>query len=351
MQKTRSCSEGLFDFLEPNNDNSLKNMSDKLYKYIFFDNHGNICMIKAIEKFSNNNNGEIVFNKFDSNKNEIERNIKCFNGIILVYNSVEKAIFSHFYEYFHKIEKNSIKGKFFPKIIIGDKQDYLNSLNIKKDRKNLNKLKNIKFLEPAADINVTIKQAVEEIIKIKKIQEEYDNFINRNIINEKHIINSISKSKINILKCKNCNKPYEISIINNSKNINIYCCNCEFNLEFDIMDFDKFINDINCFDCRKKISENSQINYCFICKKNICSECVKKHTQKEEKDSIKTIIYQNNLIDLFCNKHDKICYIYCTRCKKNICSECKIDYHLNHSTQLFDYAKICKLISSQNKNL
>ena len=351
MNKALTYTEHLFKSLDSNKDNSLKSMTDKLYKYILVDNHGNINMIKAIEKASNNNNNEIIFNKFDSNKNEIEKNIKFFNGIIIVYNSLEKKIFSNLYEYFHKIEKSLIKCKYFPKIVIGDRQDYINSLNIKiKDRKSLNKIKNIKFLEPDADINVSIKKGIEEIIKIKKIQESYDNFISNNSINEKCIFNTFNKSKINLLKCLNCNQVYEIFINNYQKNINIYCSKCKYNSQFNIMDFDNFINDINCFECRKNNSENNQINYCTICKKNICDQCVKNHVQKEGA-SKSNIIYPNNLIDLFCNKHNKICYNYCTSCKKNICSECEIEIHINHSTQMFDYDKICKLIYKQKKNI
>ena len=353
MSKNPNNAKDLFVSLYSNKDNSLKNKIDKLYRYIFINNHGNIFIIKAIEKYSNNNS-EISFNKFDSNKNDIERNIKLFNGIMFLHNPVEKEIFSNLYEYFYKIEKNLIKDKFFPKIIIGDKQDYYNSLTVKmKARKNSNKIKNIKFIEPAADINVTIKKAIEELIKIKKIHQTYETFINDNFINEKCIINTFNKSKINLLKCLNCKQIYEISIINNSKNINIYCSKCKFNLKLDITDFDKFINDINCFECRKKISENSQINYCFICKKNICGECVKNHIKKEEKDTIKinNIIYPNNLIELFCNKHNKICYNYCKKCKKNICPECEIEYHINHPTQIFNYNEICSLASSQKTNL
>ena len=351
MKKTLTYTEGLSNFLDSNKDNLLKPMTDKLYKYIYVDNLGNINMIKAIEKASNNNNNEILFNKFETNKNELEKNIKLYNGMIIVYNSLQKKIFSNLYDFFHKIEKNLIKCKYFPKIVIGNRQDYLNSLNIKiKDRKSLNKIKNIKFIEPDADINVSIKKGIEEIIKIKKIQESYDNFINNNIINEKCILNTFNKSKINLLKCLNCNQIYEISINNSQKNISIYCSKCKFKSKFNIMDIDNFIKEINCFECRKNNSENNQINYCFICKKNICDECVKSHVQKE--GAIKSnIIYQNNLIDLFCNRHNKICYNYCTKCKKNICPECEVEFHINHSTQMFDYDKICKLISKQKKNL
>ena len=352
MKNTKFCDIGEFRVLDK--DNSIKPLNDKLYKYILIDSHGNINMIKAIENFSNNNNGKILFNIFETNKNELEKNIKLYNGMIFVYNSREKAFFSDLYEYFQKIEKNLIKEKYFPKIIIGDKQDYLNSYNINiKDKKSSNQIKNIKFIEPTSDINIAIKKAVEEIIKIKKIQEAYDNFINSNSINDKTIISTFIKSKINILKCFHCNQIYEISLINNSKNIKIYCRKCDFTLDFDIMDFDKFIDDLNCLECRKKISENNQINYCFLCKKNICSECSRNHLHKEDKDSIKSnnYIYPNNLFELFCNKHNKICYNYCIECNKNICPECEIECHINHSTQIFDYKKICKLISDKKTKL
>ena len=74
MSKNPNNAKDLFVSLYSNKDNSLKNKIDKFYRYIFINNHGNFYTIKTIEKYSNNNS-EISFNKFDSNKNDIERNI------------------------------------------------------------------------------------------------------------------------------------------------------------------------------------------------------------------------------------------------------------------------------------
>ena len=79
MKNAKPCTKGAFNYIYSNKDNSLKTLTDKLYKYIFIDNNVNINMIKVIEKVMNNNNFEILFNIFESSKNELEKNIKVFN--------------------------------------------------------------------------------------------------------------------------------------------------------------------------------------------------------------------------------------------------------------------------------
>ena len=77
--RAKSCN--LVDFLYSNKNNSLKYKTERLYKYIFINNHGNINMIKAIEK-SSNLNVEIIFNKFDSNKNDIPKKLNSLYAIV-----------------------------------------------------------------------------------------------------------------------------------------------------------------------------------------------------------------------------------------------------------------------------
>ena len=351
MKFCQTFNKEIFDFVDINYEIIDNNITDKLYKFIFIDDMGNIHMIKAIEKAkTNKDKSGIIFNKFKSSQTEIEKNIKNFNGIIYLYLEEEKKNINIF-EYFRKIEKSLFKEKYFPKIIIGDKADIQKFLIKYQEKKN--KIRDMRILVPEPDLNITLKKGVEEIILMKKIYEKYFNFIMINVFNEKNIISSIYKSRINIMKCKICNEIYEISINNNSNDIILLCDNCHFKKIFDINNLEEFISRIKCSECKKEIYENNSFNHCFKCKKNICRECIKKHLQKEDKDLIKfnNIIYPNNVIDVFCNKHEKICYNYCIDCKKNICIDCELDSHFNHKTKIFELNKIRLLISKQKKHL
>ena len=349
----KSCQTfNTFNFDNLNISEETNNKSfDKLYKFILIDNNENINIIKAIEKSQlNKDKHEIIFNQFQSSQNELEKNIKSFKGIIYIYSENKKGNLDA-YEIFKKIEKSLFKGKYFPKIIIGDKSDIQNFLIKFHSKKN--KIKDMKHLVPDADINIELRKGVEALIIMGNIYEKYQNFLMMNQINENNILNKIKNSRLNILKCKNCNKIYEISLDNNSNDIILNCNHCQFNLKLDINNFEKISTNIYCYECRKQLYENKSLNYCFICKNNICNECVKKHCKKEENDFIKNndIIYQNNIIDVLCNKHYKICYNHCIECEKNICIDCELDNHFNHQTKLFEYNRILSLINKQKKSL
>ena len=356
MKRAELIQKGMFDFLEINKDNIITYKTDKLHKFILLENIENISIIKAIEKPDSNiynNNNQISYNIFKTNKKEIEKNLKLYNGIIFIFNIEEKKAFINLYEYLQKIDKNIFKRKNYPKIIIGDKTEFEDFLK-NDDAKHLKKMKKLKLLEPEPDKKISINKAVIEIIQIKKIYEQYNNFMDINNINEKSILNTFSKSKINLMKCLYCNQIYETSIDNNGE-ILLYCDNCLFKKKINVLDFETFEKTVNCYECEKKINENGPYNHCFKCKKNICNECTKKHIQKEDKSKKKNknnnIIYPNNLVDLLCNTHEKICYNYCIECKRNICIDCQIEYHINHKTKIFDINKISKLIYNQKNNL
>ena len=351
MKKAELINEGIFDSLEIKKDNLIGYTTDKFYKFILLENLENISIIKAIEKsdsnIHNNNNNQISYNLFKTTKKEIKKNIKLYNGAIFIYKVEEKKAFINLNEYFRKIEKKMFEGKVFPKIIIGDKIGFENSFR-NDDTKFYNTMKNLKFLELEEDKKISINKAVIEIIQIKKIYEQYNNFIDINNINEKSILNTFNKSKINLMRCLYCNQIYETSIDDNGE-ILLNCNNCIIKKKISVLDFEEFEKIINCFECENKMCENGPYNHCFKCKKNFCDECIKKHIQKEDKNN--NIIYPNNLIDLFCYSHEKICYNYCTECKRNICVNCQIEYHINHKTKIFDTNKILKLIYNQRKKL
>jgi hypothetical protein len=180
---------------------------------------------------------------------------------------------------------------------------------------------------------------------MKKINDNHTKFMKVNEIDEKQIINNFSKSKINLMKCLKCNLIYNISISEFSNSIIFQCSNCKSEEKFEILNFEK---SFRCNECKKKIKESNLINYCFQCKKNICIDCIKAHSKKSNS---KCNIYSNNLIDLFCNIHNKINYKYCSDCKTNICIDCELESHLFHKKKIFEEKKIIDLINAQKKNL
>ena len=330
------------------NKKDILNIICKPYKLIFLNPEGKISIIEFLD-YSNynnrqkNNNNEIKYNINITNKKEIDKNIKLMNGIIYIYNIKQKEIFNNTFDYILKINKSLEKKIFFPTIILGDINEFKENIN-KKHK--FEKIKNIRFITPECNINNSIKKAIEEFIKMKDIKEINDTFINHNQINEKQILNNLSKLEINLLKCLNCNQIYEILIDPHYNLIQIYCNKCKLKKEFDILDFD-FSKSRKCSKCKKNLIETNSINYCFKCKIYFCNECMKNHSHPEEKSNF----YPNNLVDVICNIHNKICYNYCLECKKNICVDCELQYHVSHKTQIFDNKLINIILNIQKKKL
>lgn len=65
----------------------------------------------------------------------------------------------------------------------------------------------------------------------------YQKFKSENKINEKQIINSLSKLKTNVMKCLDCNSILKINMNQFSNSIYLNCNKCNINEKFDICDF------------------------------------------------------------------------------------------------------------------
>ena len=324
------------------------------HNFILIDNNGNFSIIKAIfpiELQKEINKDKIIFEESIINKKDIDKKLKSIEGIIFIYKIHNKEILGNIIDIIHNIDKK-IKEKIFPKIIIGNKLEIISYINKDKDKikKNFNKIKNIKFLEGSSDMKMDINTALIEFIKIKNIYNKYEKFINDNKINEK-LINNIFKNKINLFKCLHCNQVFEIEFDNFSNTILLCCKVCKTEKKIDFLEFEKLKDTVNCEECNKEINlnVNNSYVYCYICKKYICNECTKIHLQKEDKND--NILKQNNLVDIICNIHNKICYNYCLECKINICINCEIESHINHEKELYNEKEIIELISKQKKNL
>ena len=155
------------------------------------------------------------------------------DGIIFIYNANNNDVLNNIINYIHKIDKKLKKEKILPKIILGNKKDILNCLG-EKEKKTFNNFKKSIFIENSANQKNGITLALEEFVKIKKLYDKYENFVNKNKINDKQTINYFSKSKLNIVKCLKCNQIFKISINDYSNYVYLYCpkCNLEKKIGF-----------------------------------------------------------------------------------------------------------------------
>ena len=326
------------------------------YNIIFLDNEGKASMLEVLITISKTSKdfkiNKINIKENNLNKKNFENYIKLIDGIIFLFITPQNEIINNSIEYIYNLYKkiHKEKEKLIPIIIFGKKSDIIKDLASKNEKK-LNKINNILFISKS-DKLLGFDSPIKEFLKIKLIYENYENFIINNKINEMNIINNLNKIKLNLKKCSTCNQIFKIKFDQFSNFIFFYCKNCNKEEKIDILQFINTKNLKKCNECNKNI--NSDINYCFMCKKNICNECEKIHLQKEEKNNNKKlgdILYHNNLIDIICNIHNRICYNYCLKCNKNICLFCEIDSHMEHETKIYDEKNINKLISEEKRNI
>ena len=353
------------------NENKDKDKT-KLKKYNFLllgDEEENLFLIKAFSEIeenegkqkalNNNNEKDIKYELLKTDKKEIEKNILLLEGIIFIYNNQKTDILIKIVDYILKL--NSLFNvlcptKFFPKLIVGNKKDVLNILkkrNFKEEdiRKNMS----IFFYEILKDSKIGVSFATEKLIKMNQVYQDYKKYIILNKINEKKIFNNNSKHISKILKCLECNQIFDISIDQFSNIIYLSCNKCSTEIKYSYSEYEKTKNEfsIKCSICKKIIKDLNLAHYCFICKKNICEGCIKKHFQKDNKnknfENFHEIIYP--YIDFFCKVHEKVDYKYCLECQKNICINCEMESHLNHETKSYDEKHINSVLFTKKQNL
>ena len=355
-----------------NLNNSNDNKNKELFKFLLLgqEDAEELFLIKALEDQETNQRAEEIdeTNKvkieFSSvKKQDIDNSLIIIDGIIIcIDNNIDNEKLNRTIDYIKKLDmiiSKLLPKKFFPKIILGNKFNYTNILGKgnAKEGENISKSMNIFFVEPSTKRHIGIAFGVEILIKIINIYNNYQNFINDNKINEKQIMNTMCKTEINLLKCLKCGGLFEITIDKYSNSFYLSCNKCNYENKYNFLEYEKINKEffIKCNDCKKQINKRSMMNYCYICKNNICSDCLKRHLQGEIKDlgndNRKNIMCPYNLIDYFCNNHEKICYNYCLDCQKNICPICEIDPHLNHNKKIYDEKNIRALINIQKQNL
>jgi hypothetical protein len=367
-----------------NNANNENNYDNKLncginnknvYHFLLLgqDESEDLFMIKAQESKEEN---EQTKNEDEENENskyktqlcyikkqDINKYLQSLDGIIIFSdNNIREQRLTDIIEYVKNISKNITNlfpRKYFPKIILGNKSKYIEAFgkgNLK-EGENICKNLDIIFAEYSTKRSIGISFGIDLLLKRINISKKYDNYIYENRINEKQVVNVLGKTEVNLLKCLKCREILEMSIDKYSNSIQLICKNCNLENKYNFFDYEKLKkeNNIKCNDCKKQKIKKNMANYCTKCKNCICNDCSKKHFQRESKnlnfDNKKNIIYPYNLVNFYCNIHERICYNYCLDCKTNICPKCEIDSHINHKTKIYDEKKIHGLINIQKQNL
>ena len=317
---------------------------EAVYHFILKDNTSNQLMLfkTTIKKDTNNNlKGDSAHNimKIESvliDKKYFEKNINLFDGIIFTYNSQEDNNYENTIKLILEIEDKKQKDKFLPKIILGE----ISSFQILLNKEKRCSVRDIFFIKSETNLNINV--AIQALIQMKTIDMNYQKFKLENKINEKQIMNLLSKLKTNVMKCLDCNSILKITLNQFSNSINLICNKCNLNEIFDICDFYKLKRKIKCKICEKEVNE-SLINFSLKSKCFVCYDCTKNNFRKDK-------IY-NNSLNFICIMHDKLLYEYCITCKKNICVECEIGFHMNHNIKIFNGKEILSLLSKNTNNL
>jgi len=245
---------------EKENEVVLINIKENSYKFLLIDANEKFFMIKKL--YENKLTEIIQINKndieiFEIKEKEIDRDnhLKIFDGIIFIYNKEEKDNLNFIINYIFKIEKKIKHKKCFPQIIIGNSAEFQNSLQKSKikEKSIFNQIKYIKYIEPKPELFKNITEAIKLFINMKIINDNYNRFLKVGEIDEKQIINNLSKCNINLMKCLKCNLIYNISISEFSNSILFHCNNCKSEEKFELLNFKK---SFRCNDCKKPIIEN-----------------------------------------------------------------------------------------------
>ena len=350
-------------------DNNLcKECNLKSYQFLYLEDKEikKYCIIKAFIETPKDNKSNIndKLNKIKIetsiiNKEDMDKYLSLLDGIILInfQNNTEKLnnILNSIIE-LDKLFTKSNPQKFCPKYIVGNKVEiikYLRGINFKEE----DIINNFHIVDSSSMKNIDMYNTVEELIKIKEINDNYQKFLSDIKFDVKGFINSLSESNTNLLKCFKCNQIPQISMDKYLNSIYLICNKCNLEKKYGLKEYENIKKKhlIKCVVCKKEINKKKLVNYCFDCKTYICKDCIKKHLQIQHKgvndENKKYYIYPNNLIDFVCNIHGKICNNYCLECENNICPNCETQSHLNHRTLLFNEKEIIELIATQKQRL
>ena len=182
-------------------------------------------------------------------------------------------------------------------------------------------------------------------------------FKNKNKVNNGKKINEEIFSDINFdnipddeFYCSKCDQiPEILNIFSDNNKIQYICKKCGLK-EKDLKEYFQEVSKsaftyLKLCDnlCEYKIDKKSILQYCPICKKNLCTNCIRKYDSDKKghlKEHLNSVIPINKKSD-YCAQH----YTYknnyfCFDCKKNICVICSKDVHKEHDYEKINYSDI-----------
>ena len=244
--------------------------------------------------------------------------------------------------------KNDIKNKTNKENKINEKENKKEN-NIENKNKIENKLEIQKKKENKKEIikenNIELEN--KEKKKNKKENEENNIYETPNpILNKPKLNNTINNDFKEILqiRCDKCYKIPSIEIIPTKKEI-IICSKCDCGQKhFDLDSYEKNLTklSLNKIPCSSLIHQNNneenQIyssEYCLLCKKYLCPNCVISHREFQGKHKT----FKINDIDNLCPINNERLIGLCKTCKRCYCKIC-IKEHLEHKIKDFEKMKI-----------
>ena len=139
----------------------------------------------------------------------------------------------------------------------------------------------------------------------------------------------------NIPRCPECNLISSLNLIyKENKPIINYCCENNHKGDIALSEYMQKYNNHSllkqkCEDCNKNQNEvKGDYFYCCKCNKFLCIQCLVKHSNKGNHNTINYHRY-----DSFCKIHSNSFDFYCKKCKKNLCIYC---YPLHKSHELIN---------------
>ena len=169
---------------------------------------------------------------------------------------------------------------------------------------------------------------------------------------EQIIKKCMEDSKFTIFNLFRCSECYDIMIatLNQKNNFDLNCPNCRIekkNIESQIINI-WMVNQytqFKCAECGKEIVIYKENFKCTRCKRFICSNCTKSHLKK---------CFSLYFIKLYevgykCEIHNKNYIQYCYLCKKNLCKTC-VEIHEHMIKKIFDLSAPIIIFVQNNKN-
>lgn len=175
-----------------------------------------------------------------------------------------------------------------------------------------------------------------------------------------NLYNSIPKDQY---LCPLCGEIPELANIHTDNGCIEFKCRIDGELIFSVEQYFQKLSEcqftyynIVCQDCNKLqknyINKNEVFQYCYICKKDFCKDCVKKHPRHPEFHLAKCIPVNEKTSRCLEHFDDGNYTSFCTDCYKHVCNQYSTKEHRgHHKISLFKLEPQKKIIIDKNKIL